>query len=229
MAPVPGRPGTVKAWTELHGCAARRRAAAPWRPAHRIGGQTAGASSARWRCRKGRHIWISASAGLRSPGGRQGSRLVDRKPMPVQPGGPEHPVQERRCLSRRTAARPVLGGAGHVSHQDHAGCQVAVGEHEVGGCGPQRATVEARQRLPQRRRGLARQRQGLAPGQAHWSRRQGDWLRGTKGQRRPAQRRRQGRCGGRSGCSSSASSTPHSHWSRNHPRSSMAPFSDAAG
>ena len=120
-----------------------------------------GRVSAISRYRNGRQIASSAALGARSPGGRQGISGREQQPGPVQADAGQHPVEIGAGGAGERGAQAVVLIARRLADQQQAGVGGAVGEHQVGGGGAQRAEVEAGDGVPQRgqrvgRRGRAR-------------------------------------------------------------------------
>ena len=121
-------------------------------PGWRRGTRSRRASAARW-CgsRKGRHICVSASVGVRLPGGRQKITLVMNTALSRssrlarQADRGQHPVQELARRADEGLALDVLVAARRLAHQHDARSGVAVGKAQPGRRLLERAGVEGLQ------------------------------------------------------------------------------------
>ena len=76
-------------------------------------------------------------------GGAPGNQVGDQELRPVEPDARQHAVEQLAGRADERLAGPVFLGAGAFADQHQAGSRVAVGEHQVGRRGGERAAVEA--------------------------------------------------------------------------------------
>ena len=95
---------------------------------------------------------VSASVGVRLPGGRQKIVLVMNTALSRilgvarQADGRQHAVEQLAGAADEGLALQILVAARRLAHQHDAGIRVAVGEAQVGGGLLQRAGIEGRKR-----------------------------------------------------------------------------------
>jgi hypothetical protein len=107
---------------------------------------------------KGRQMAVSCGLGSRLPGTPRND-VSDIGALSIEPDRRHHEIEQLAGAPDEGQALEVLVAARRLAHEHHPRLRVAVGEHEAGGGGFQRAAVEAfedRAQLVETRRGLGR-------------------------------------------------------------------------